>query len=491
MSIWQSQNSKRSLFAGSVWRSKQGNSLSLGPFMFASNRMGYSSQLTAATTNTQYHVDFITIDSPPYDIICPKFLFQGFYCDNQTTFEHNLGNDVLHQGVVLELGGTRHQLTVGGNTSFTVTDGSWNWTDDNSIIIPANSTYRVGVATYVPVGAYRLTSYRCNATDGDGFKAASTDVSSYLTSGTLSTTTNTWQSGPVLMVAKGWQAAGMPPVPLLIGDSILKGGNDDNYWNENPRIVGDIARAINDNASSTRYAYANLGVPGVNYFGQSLFAKRFQILSDAGWPFTSIVSEMGINNSNATTAISGWPAWGAFLKTMGNKPVIQTTMLPKVTLGAANLETTTLANQTVNSFESFNNWIRAKSDPNINGYIDRGGIVESSPGSGLWAVPGFTTTLVAAYTAGQLQVTLTDSPPIGCSLVLGPGLATYKHLGIVTSVTGTGPYVATIAKNASTSFASGATATACLSNDGLHPTTTATLMLVPATITAKNSGVIV
>lgn len=467
------------------------NPLAAGPFMFASNRMGYSGQRTAATASTQYQVDFTTFDSAPYDQICPKFLFQGFYCDNQTTFEHSLGNDVLHQGVVLEIAGTRYPLTVGGSASFTVTDGSWVWTDDNSIVIPANTKFRVGVATYVPTGAYRLTPFRTNATDGDGFKAGSADVSSYLTSGTLSATPNTWQSGPVLMLAKGWQAAGQPPVPLLIGDSILKGGNDDNYWNENPRITGDIARAINDNSSSTRYAYANLGVPGVAYFGQSLFAKRFQILSDAGWPFTSIVSEMGINNSNATTAISGWPAWGAFLKTMGNKPIIQTTMLPKVTLGAANLETTTLANQTVNSFESFNNWVRAKSDPNMDGFIDRGGIVESAAGSGLWAVPGFSTTLAAAYTAGQLQVTLTASPPIGCSLVLDPGLSTYKHLGIVTAVSGTGPYVATIAKNASSSFASGVTATACLSNDGLHPTTTATLMLVPATIAAKNAGVIV
>lgn len=466
-------------------------SIASGPFMFASNRMGYSGQRTAATTNTQYQTDWITFDSPPYDIISPKFLFQGFYCDNQTTFEHNLGNDVLHQGVSLEVAGTRYPLTAGAASSFTVTDGSWVWTDDNTIVIPANSRCRIGVATYVPTGQYRLTSFRCNATDGDGFKAASTDVSSYLVSGALSTTPNTWQSGPVLMIAKGWQAAGKPPVPLLIGDSILKGGNDDNYWNENPRIVGDIARAINDNTSSTRYPYANLGVPGVAYFTQSLFTKRFQILSDAGWPFTSIISEMGINSSNGTSAISGWPAWGAFLKTMGNKPIVQTTLLPKVTLGAANLETTTLANQTKTDFENFNNWVRAKTDANISGFIDRGGIVESAPGSGLWAVPGFSTTLAAAYTAGQLQVTLTDSPPIGCSLLLDPGLSTYKQLGVVTAVSGTGPYVATVGKGASSSFASGVTATACLSNDGLHPLSTATLMLVPATIAAKNAGVIV
>lgn len=477
-------------YLAGILGTSSGPSLSDGPFMFAANRQGSSGQRTATTASTQYQTHFTTFDSPPYDIVCPKLLFQGFYCDNQTTFEHNLGNDVLHQGVVIEVNGVRQFISAGGSQEFTVADGGWTWTDDNDIVIPANSRVKVGVAVYVPTGGYILTPYRCNATDGDGFKTGSTDVSSYLTSGTLSTTANTWQAGPILILAKGWKAAGEPPVVLLMGDSIGRGGNDDNYWVETPRVVGDIARALDDNTSSVRYAYANLCVPGVAYFGASLFTKRFQILSDVGWPFTSIISEMGINASNGAGAINGWPAWGAFLKTMGGKPVIQTTLLPKVTLGSANLETTTLENQTANSFEAFNDWVRALSNSAMDGYIDRGGIVESVPGSGLWAVPGFSTTLAAAYTAGQLQITLTDAPPINSSLVLDPGLSTYKHLGIVKSVTGAGPYVATIAKNASTSFAVGVTATACLSNDGLHPTTTAALMLAPATIAAKNAGVI-
>lgn len=53
----------------------------------------------------------------------------------------------------------------------------------------------------------------------------------------------------------------------------------------------------------------------------------------------------------------------------------------------------------------------------------------------------------------------------------------------------TWPYVATIAKNASTSFAAGANVAANLSNDGLHPLSTATFMLVPSIIAAKNAGV--
>jgi hypothetical protein len=458
--------------------------------MFSSNRQGNFITYTAASASNVYQVDFTSYDSPPYDIVCPRLVFAGIYCDATVNYEHPLGNDVLFQGVVIEISGTRYPLTVGGSSSFTVTNGSWAITDENSIVIPANTRYRIGVATNVASGQYRLTPSKSNATEGDGYKTGSTDVSSYLTSGTLSAGTGTFQVAPVMQVARGWLKAGKPPVPLVMGDSIGWGKNEDLLWNEVPMIVGFINRALNDNVSSTRYPYCNLSVPSATFYDATKFSVRGAILSYLDYPFTSIISEMGINASNGAAAVTGWPAWGAFLKTLGNKPIVQTTMLPRA-IGALNLGGTSLAGQTKVDFSSYNTFIRNHTDANISGHIDMGGIVEPALDDGRWLVPGYVSTIAAPYTSGDLTITLADLPNLGDTLIADYGNATYKLLGPIYAISGTGPWVASIRKNATGSFAVGVGVASQITNDLLHPLTPAALMLAPRVIAAKNAGIIV
>lgn len=465
-------------------------SLNSGPLMFSSNRQGNFTQYTAASASNVYQVDFTSYDSPPYDIVCPRLVFAGIYCNATGNYEQPLGNDVLFQGVVIEIAGTRYPLTVGGSSSFTVTNGSWAITDENTIVIPANTRYRIGVATNVAAGQYRLTPSKSNATEGDAYKTGTTDVSSYLTSGTLSTGTGTFQVAPVMQVARGWLKAGKPPVPLVMGDSIGWGKNEDMLWNEVPMICGFINRALNDNASSTRYPYCNLCVPSANFYDGTKFSVRGAILAALNYPFTSIISEMGINASNGAQAVTLWPAWGTFLKTLGNKPVLQTTMLPRA-IGALNLGGTSLAGQTKVDFSAYNTFIRNHADANISGHIDMGGIVEPTLDDGRWLVPSYTSTVAAAYTYGDSTITLTDRPNIGDSLIVDPGLSTYKLLGPIYAISGTGPYVASLRKGATGSFAVGAVVAAQITNDLLHPLTPAALMLMAPVIAAKNAGVIV
>jgi len=465
------------------------------PYMFAAHRQGSFGSPVASDAGRVYCCDAVTYYSPGYAVHSPRLAFAAVYADKNTTIEHALGNDLPFQGVSIEIAGVRTPLTVDGAPSWTVANGRYVWTDANSLVIPANTTFRIITATNVAAGLLRNSPMRVNPTMAlDGVRQGATDQSAYLRGvGTFLATTGTTCMAPQMIVAQGWAAAGKPPVPLIIGDSIAAGNNDTQYGVPANGVWGYLARGLTDNGSSTRLPYCNLAIHGVSYsaVAAGTFAIRKQMMAEVGYPFTTIISAMGTNAGGAASAIAGWPPFGAFLKTMGNKPIIQTTMLAKSTAKVANLGWTTLDNQVRIDFAAYNQWIRAKSDVNLDHYIDMVGQFESAHDSGLWAVPSFSTLLAADFVSGAKVLSLTAAPPVHATLVLAAGTTNYKNFGVVESVTGAGPYTVQLRNYVTgTAYLAGTSCQEVNTTDGVHPLTRNSETGMAPIIAAKNSGVL-
>lgn len=138
-------------------------------------------------------------------------------------------------------------------------------------------------------------------------------------------------------------------------------------------------------------------------------------------------------------------------------------------------QTTTRSGQTIISGfgagsvkEQANTWLAGLADNQIDDYIDAPSTVQSG---NKWNVPLFETTLAAAVSPYAGSVSLNKAPNVGDFLVFDPATpanqdVTYFH---VTSVTGTGPYTASLTFGPTKAHASGVTVRSALSGDGIHP----------------------
>lgn len=473
------------------------------PVMFATvgRQGGFSLNSTQVQASQQYEVCRIHLKSPPWAVTAPQLLFAGFYTDQNSTIEHALGNGVLVQGVTMYIGGSLVcTYKAGGNTSWTTPNGGSIITDpDSSVIIPGNSDIELRVADYVPTGGYRFQAARLNlALSLDGIKQGSTDQSAALTGAqTWTLVRQTPMYGPAMIVGKGWKAAGKPPVPWVVGDSIGQGNNDTLWFQPSDGLYGYINHALAESASSTRYAFANSCIPGVSYsaFSAANFAMRqalFNLLPN--FPASSVISEMGTNAGGGAAAVAGWPAYGVSLKTItGGIPIVQTTMLPKSTATSSSVQWSTTGNQVKVDFSAYNTFIRALGDPNMNGYIDIGGTMETAPDSGIWKVGSFATTVATDFVSGTNTLVLNAAPPVGTALFVGSGTGVGGALAgsscLVQSVSGN---TVTLQQSATGTAAAGTAVVEVNTIDGVHPLTaisTSTGAMAPV-IAAKNAGTI-
>lgn len=461
---------------------------------------------SATTSGKEYNITRIATKTPNYTQTNPRLLFTNFYVDQTgaSSPEHGPGNSLLIEAAGLEISNTVYPLTFNGEDSITLEDGGWIWSDPiEGVTLAANATLYYWTATKTEVGAYSVGGYRPR---GSTFDRASTGASSFaanIASRTLpsSASSGLYMYGPIACIAQGWEAAGSPPVPLVVGDSIAWSQNEDARSSDARGNRGYIQRGLDDSTSSTRMAFGLFAVPGTRLSNLSNttgeWKLRYNALKAVGWPFTIILSEMGVNSIaglGSAQLLSDHDSAMDFCHSMGNKLVVQTTLTPKTDSDTS--QWTTLAGQTVNSINRVDTGERGA----LNDYILSGGKNDryidlrsyffstgSPPDNSKWKLRTFTSTLQSAVSSGT-SISLAAAPDPGALLVIEPSTSNAEQV-VVNSVTGTGPYTVNIFGAITKTHSSGATVTEAPTSDGTHPSTTVHIAASAGIIAAKNAGI--
>ena len=441
-----------------------------------------------------------------------------------TNAETALGNALVINGISVELGttfagngtvsarGTCYPVTIGGQSSdYVLADNSYVWTDENSITIPANTIYGVVVATQTQnVGDKRpYGQFRSVASLGDGKRQAATSLSSYLSSGIITSLDAAIYTQPAMIVAKGWKSAGKPPVPLIIGDSISVTGADATWADQSDGVYQYPAKGLWDSASSTRFAYGHLGISGITagqFTAANFVARKAAMLAVNGTgPFSCVFSELGKNDGASTVKANAQALWAYLKSIFPTKKLIQTTISPQPNLTTANIGFTTVANQVsqygsgAGSWSDFHDYLLGRGSysglpTNVDAVINVRPAFESSTDSGTWVCTGWNTTLAADYVASATTCSLNAAPTVGMALMGGVGAVggTLKFLGVVRAVSGTGPYTVTLyGATAGALTAPSAIWEVDCDSAGLHPYSRAHNRARDVVIAAKNSGVFI
>lgn len=474
----------------------------LSPTMFASNRTQFPAGVgVIGTVGSLWQADKVTFQAPDdWDVVGPVVVWPGFYCQRgASTDENQLTNNLQIRNASLFINGVFvKMLTFNGQAGITLTPGGTPYAicdRDPTITIPRGSSYSIVTQTVVAAGEYRLTSYYAGPNDGSAISGSS-NRDAYVNGTTAFATPSPGVSmyGPCAIVGTGW-TAGKKPVPLIFGDSIGFGKNDDNAFLSNEQVFGYINRAMIDTSGPGRYCYGNFCVPGTRLDGLSdaRFGYRKAILQALGMPFTCIYSEMGIN----TTATSRIPDWegtaGPFLRAMaGSKKIIVGTVIPQVGISDGT-RGTNLTSQLVQNNSVWNNYVKGLSGTRlyIDDYIDNTTPFESSPGSGKFAVPSFTATLVNAISGSTTTFTLSAKPNVDDALIINPGassLSAKMVKSVVRNADGVNWDVTTYFAFTAT-VAAGVTVAATNTEDGTHPTTQVSKVANSNIIAAKAAGV--
>lgn len=413
------------------------------PYMFASARSitsawGAVPATSGGTASSTFQYECSAMAQPmmPYALPSPRILMVNFNTVNGAV-EANVGNELIVEGASIEIAGVRYPVKFNGQNGITIPDGGWAWSDpDDSIIVPPNTRWATIVATQVANGGNRVTTVQANnvldaAIYGglqDRRAASATASQAALVSGTgnIAATIGFRSANAFAVVAKGWVAAGKPPVHLIVGDSRGWGSNDYNYKNQDPTgVSGFIARALIDSAS-VRMPSLNLCIPGTAYSAVTggAFDKRTAMLAAVGFPFTHIISQHGTNNGNGTTCITGYEAYATVLKAAGNRPIIQIDMPAKgSTFADASYGATTYANQTgVPDYANWNTWVANDGKvadagtggtvtAKMDGHISLVGVVSESAASTKWGTSGFVCNVVADKASGVNTLVVDARPP--------------------------------------------------------------------------------
>lgn len=496
-------------------------------YMIASSRLYMPTvRVQATVASLQFQATSIIMRSPPYPVVSPRFVFPGFICQSSVG-EVDLGNDLPLEAAWFEpvVGGQSYQLSFGGSNAGTIPNGGFLVNDENSIVIPPNTEYRIRSAFgpvplngYYPSGSYTMQEGKLEAGTTNSTSRASLVASAYPTVAAGYNVGS--QYGPCLMVAKGWERAGRPPVVLGVGDSIGWGDANHNSVNAVDGVFGYIGRGMNSEVGG-RTPFANWCVPGTRFSGlaevnttdaQSGFSRRAAILRALNFPYTTIVCEMGINTvanadgANATARAQfvrdqAFAAW-TYLKSLGNKWLAQTTMTPQTaaiddpsqtvnSLQWTSTDTTKQYRVSDNEHVVMDGYIMTKPAP-LDAVIDVRPYFQADAGAGArkWKAPNLTYTLGADAAAGQAVFTSNAAPPVGAQLVFEPGVLANYEVGYVKSVTGTGPYTVTMKGNLAKAHLSGTTAKAAYTIDGTHAGQEGHALGIPAIESAKVSNLV-
>jgi len=498
-------------------------------YMIASSRLYMpTTRVQATVASLQFQATSIIMRSPPYPVVSPRFVFPGFICQSSVG-EVDLGNDLPIEAAWFEpvVGGQSYQLTFGGSNSGIIPDGGHLINDENTIVIPPNTEYRIRSAFgpvplngYYPSGSYTIQEGKLEGGTANSASRATLVSTAYPTVAAGYNVGS--QYGPCLMVAKGWERAGRPAVVLGVGDSIGWGDANHNSVNATDGVFGFLGRGMNSDVGG-RTPFANWCVPGTRFSGlaevnttdaQSGFARRADILRALDFPYTTIVCEMGINTvanavgSNAAAkaqfvrdqALAAW----TYLKSLGGKWLAQTTMPPQTAAldevgQAANFlqwTSTDVSKQyKVSDAEhvALDDYILTKPFP-LDAVIDVRPFFQVDTGTGIrkWKAPNLTYTLTADAASGQATFTASSSvaPKVGEQIVFEPGSSANYEIGYVRTVTGTGPYTVTMKANLTKAHLTGTTAKPAYTLDGTHPGQEGHALAIPAIESAKVANLV-
>lgn len=465
------------------------------PYMFASNRVMMPTAFQTATggVNT-FSAQRIKFTSPPYPVYDLRVAFGAWYCvtsGNDTATEVALGNTWTLEGATVEYNGSYYFFKFSGAQAVSVASGTNVLSDAGSIpiVLPANSTFYIHVADAINAGDKRpQNAYRGQVSLGDGIAANSSSQAAFLTSNPPTSVSSTSYYGPYAIVAKGWMEAGKPPVALIVGDSIGQWQLEDIFLQSIRGARGWVGRGLDDNLTSTPIPYANYAIPSTSMLNVAntagAFAFRYALLQSMNWPYTAIISQHG-HNSTLGQFNTNFVPYLQFLKTMGNRKVVQTTITATT---SSTDQWTSTANQTVTfSVSSQNTTILGAPSP-VNAVIDMRSYFQDAGQK--WLVSPFTTTLSANASINDTTISVAAAPPVASELVLEPGNANVEIIEVA-SVSGSGPFTVTLPGNEKVTKAhtSGIAIAEHYSPDGTHPTTGENIVNgQTGIIAAKNAG---
>jgi hypothetical protein len=362
--------------------------------------------------------------------------------------------------------------------------------------IPRNTRYWVITQTVLTSGQYRLTYYYLQDFDGSSTSGVSNrDAFVNGTSAFAVPTPGVTAYGPCLIVGNGW-VPGKKPCVVGFGDSILAGDNDWYNFVAPDGVFGYVGRGMNDPSGAVgRLMFANFAGPGTRIEGlnDTGCARRKAMLLDAGKPFTSILCQMGINTT-PTARITNWETIaGPWLRDLaGSKKIVGVTTIPQngmlnSTKGTNQADLTLVAPGDWRPYQLGTFGTRKFFDD----MIDCRSAFEGTPGSGIFPVPSFRTTLAAALDGTSKNSFVTNAKPdVGAALIINPGPSSYgaKYVFAVVD-NGNGTFTVSFQYNFSATFPAGTVVAETNTEDGTHPKKKISELGAVAFAAQKNAGV--
>ncbi|ALN73518.1 hypothetical protein [Aureimonas sp. AU20] len=498
--------------------------LKIGRPLLSSSRLQVQSNRAQVVSGDLFKMRYIADTSPPWATYGLSLALAAWYANEQP-----LTNDWPIKQVVAEINDVKYYLTYNGQEAFTIADGTAIWTDELPVVIPANSVIRYGVADELALNQYRpsqgpvylprsIISTPSNRGDGMNSSGTVSQVAN-LRNNTGEFFTNTpgiaiYDGLPILATARpyGADAIAKSMAVLEVGDSILWGDRTQGMpFGVTAEELGGNSffdRALNT-LPSGRLPFGNMGVPGTRLLDLTLsptpvgvqikgFDKRRALLEAKGWPYDVILCEMGLNsatNGNATTVVSDAKAAHAQLKTMGNKRLIQTLLLPcsfskdegtnaDNSFLWSSADASKQVRQAPTSIDGFNNYIKG-TPSDVDGYIELASAIESSTGSGKFAaVTSQQGRLTADAASGQKVATVNFAVQPGDGIILNQGDSAQAEAKDIQAVTnnGNGTWTLTFRQNLARAHTANAdtsviTAAGVYTFDGIHMVTQAARLL--------------
>lgn len=449
-----------------------GGGTSATRYSFAATRFRFPTTTRAVSGSNIYLVQSFLFGSPGYDVSNPRFFMPGFH--NLTTGTANSEianpNSITIEGLSIRVDGVWHMVPA-ANLPFTIDPATMPGVllEAIPVTIPANSLIEGRVAYNVPAGGSLPCCVRASTFGATGLQEKSQGGTTSLAA-KLTDDSNIGNTGshsdtyiPAFMVAQGGDGR---PAAIIVGDSIGFGANESSssvtpQWSDRGAF-GYIQRGLDDDGASRRIAHATLCIPGakpLDWQDRSKWARKLDAVkavhdATGDWPFDLVISQHG---TNFATLLAGMQAYYELMTAEWGKPITQAELLalPVSSDGYATLENQTPSGP--NTYPTGQRWLLnaaigtdGEADPAAT--LRAGGWIADSfaawplgshdMGSNrdkLKLLP-FATTLVAAAAQGATSFSMNAAPAAGQYLSLGGQSA----FGIVTAVSGSGPYMATL-----------------------------------------------
>jgi hypothetical protein len=321
----------------------------------------------------------------------------------------------------------------------------------------------------------------------------------------------TYFDGPSFCIAQGWDGRS---VPLGFGDSIVHAADDTDARGNS----GYLPRSFDDPAGG-RMSYGDVSVGGGSWRGTNdaalnggKFGRRaamlnaIAVLNGGAWPFTHIVSQMGVNDASSVVSEAdpflSWQSrfvagWKMLQELFPGVPIVQTTLTPR--------------NQTTAGYfwsdrdkvvwnvatdgpgvgaprQRINNWLASRPAP-LHAVIDVRAAFYDMAGD-RYLVPQGRGVLAAAAAAGATSVTTDVAPTIGEYFVVEAGGVGAENAYPITDVTGAGPYTVTLGSALAYAHAAGSAWALAATRDGTHPSPGRHTAAKAIVINAKLAGVL-